>query len=115
MSAKHTTGPWVIHPDDDLHPEYSGHVMTRDGYAVADCILEWSSIEECEQIANARLIAAAPDLLEALRDCLRRIDDADETYGPDHAVTKARAAIAKATGERNDHTTTSRRAGVNFP
>ena len=48
MSAKHTTGPWVIHPDDDLHPEYSGHVMTRDGYAVADCILEWSSIEECD-------------------------------------------------------------------
>ena len=37
------------------------------------------------------------ELLEALRDCMRRIDDGDD-YGPDHAVTKARAAITKAGG-----------------
>ena len=98
MSAKHTTGPWVIHPDDDLHPEYSGHVMTRDGYAVADCILEWSSIEECEQIANARLIAAAPDLLEALRN-LADLYDTDKGCRSLPEYIAARAAIAKATGE----------------
>lgn len=45
-----------------------------------------------EQLANARLIAAAPDLLEALRHCAT-----DE--GPEQDwLVRARAAIAKAEG-----------------
>ena len=99
MSAKHTTGPWVIHPDDDLHPEYLGHVMTRDGCAAADCILEWSSIEECEQIANARLIAAAPDLLSICQELEESADYWSEYDVPIGIVHRLRAAIAKATGE----------------
>jgi hypothetical protein len=55
-----------------------------------------------ELMANARLIAAAPDLLEALQDLF----DADMEHvlmgdGKDdqiEAIAKARAAIAKATG-----------------
>lgn len=57
-----------------------------------------SSPDFDEAAANARLIAAAPDLLAALRDLLKRVDDGSD-YGPDHAVSIARAAIAKATGE----------------
>ena len=56
---KHTPGPWAI------HPEYSGHVMTVDGYAVAECDLDWSCIGRLARLANARLIAASPDLLAA--------------------------------------------------
>ena len=46
--------------------------------------------------ADARLIAAAPDLLDALIDLL---EAADEAWSPDRPCSKdARAAIAKATG-----------------
>lgn len=44
-------------------------------------------------IANARLIAAAPDLLEALQDLC-------DTLGECGMTEKARAAIAKAEGEK---------------
>lgn len=60
-----------------------------------------------ERTANARLIAAAPELLEALRDLLAEFDSYDkamaehgfghEDYGQQRAT--ARAAIAKAIGE----------------
>ncbi len=54
--------------------------------------------------ADARLIAAAPDLLEALKVMLSHTADLDpmQGYRPEEdftAVKQARAAIAKATGE----------------
>jgi hypothetical protein len=47
---------------------------------------------------NARLIAAAPDLLAALRDCLPIVDAMRRKTGGegDTAAMNARAAIAKA-------------------
>ena len=51
-----------------------------------------------QQEANARLIAAAPDLLEAL---IELADCGAEAWGEDRPCVKwARAAIAKATGEQ---------------
>ena len=47
--------------------------------------------------ANARLIAAAPELLEALELVMDRLVDRHET---DEAAVHARAAIAKAKGEK---------------
>lgn len=56
------------------------------------------SIEDIEQRrANARLIAAAPDLLAALHQMLNDLTDGDDEAHT--AVKRARAAIAKATGE----------------
>jgi hypothetical protein len=48
-----------------------------------------------EQNANARLIAAAPDLLEALQDALHAYDK----HGEHSEWDFARAAISKALGE----------------
>lgn len=48
---------------------------------------------EQEANANTRLVAAAPDMLAALKAIL------DETGGMGGPFTMARAAIAKATGE----------------
>lgn len=50
-----------------------------------------------EATANARLMAAAPDLLDALRDLIDYFGDADIDNGLDEALTQCRAAIAKAT------------------
>ena len=53
-----------------------------------------------EAIANARLMAAAPDLLAALRDLLDEADlgEVDEYTAP--KIEAARAAIARATGDQ---------------
>ena len=50
--------------------------------------------------ANARLIAAAPEMLEACRQALTHIEVDETTHGrPFAAGNVLRAAIAKATGE----------------
>jgi hypothetical protein len=86
-AASHTPGPWHSGKSKVNH-----YVATRCGDVV--CRLEGSAISpiDARVAADARLIAAAPDLLEALRSMLED-DDHDE------AKRKARAAIAKATGE----------------
>ena len=55
------------------------------------------SKEEAE--ANARLIAAAPELLVALDGLIRAHFDYDDPTGVLASVAEARAAIAKAKGE----------------
>jgi hypothetical protein len=98
MNTKHTPGPWRVDPD------HFRDVQTTDG-AIEICLAEGGEpygknlfsvppIEEAH--ANARLIAAAPDLLEALKAIL---EDMDSEHGTDYDYAKARAAIAKATGE----------------
>ena len=51
-----------------------------------------------QQEANARLIAAAPDLLEALKWMVLRTEEGG--YSDGKCLEEARAAIAKATGEQ---------------
>ena len=95
MKTKHTPGPWTVGPwfDNDGQPEIIIEHVTPHGNLVPAVALGGLVGQE----ANARLIAAAPELLDALRGLLRCMAD-DEEYGPDHRVTIARAAIAKATG-----------------
>ena len=83
MTGKYTQGQWTNNHHGAI--EAGDRVICRvlDGYT-KDAIKE--------SIANANLIAAAPDLLEALEDILA---NPDSRYHQD----KARAAIAKAKGE----------------
>lgn len=84
--AKHTPGPWIHEGHGDITGTENGRK-----YDVA-CV--YLRIPAGRQDANARLIAAAPDLLEALRMMLTEAVF-DGTTGTD----AARAAIAKATGK----------------
>ena len=76
---KHTPGPWNISPPCELSPRYS---VYHNGPLVY-----------VERGEDARLIAAAPDLLDALREAVEII----EGTGLDASVQ--REAIIKATGE----------------
>jgi hypothetical protein len=99
---KHTPGPWFAEANDsywEVNPMNGGD----DGipFSVANvCCSSPGYRDGGLQEANARLIAAAPELLEALRELLEDTQHAnhdcgDLSYCP---VSKARAAIAKATG-----------------
>jgi hypothetical protein len=98
MSAKHTKGPWSVRCNYFSRWEilYSGGVLA--GISKHDDPASPPPVNETE--ANARLIAAAPELLEALTEV---IADLQFSEVEQHAnlVTMARAALAKATGESN--------------
>ncbi|WP_272672972.1 hypothetical protein [Providencia sp. PROV131] len=59
--------------------------------------------EAKETRANAHLIAAAPELLDALQKLLKYHDDfygIEPDEDPDHPLSVAKAAIAKALGQQ---------------
>ena len=93
MSKQHTQGPWTIKADADkagLHPLHDNrHVVAPSGII---CDLR----DQPAQAADARLIAAAPHLLAALRDLADWTSHDTRTWG--ECVEAARQAIAKAEG-----------------
>jgi hypothetical protein len=99
MSNAHTPGPWVVGPVDDTVVTHLG----RDGvrYEIAAIDGDYNSPDEWPTMeANARLIAAAPDMLDALKALLFELDERFP-YGwlrRLDCLPKARAAIAKAEG-----------------
>ncbi|HZX80492.1 MAG TPA: hypothetical protein VFE72_06035 [Lysobacter sp.] len=97
MSA-HTPGPWAV--CETPANEY-WRVGETIGYAVP-CGQRICDVALINREANARLIAAAPDLLEALQKALPLL--ARDAHAPDLewdiAESAAFAAIAKATGEQ---------------
>jgi hypothetical protein len=89
MTAAHTPGPWAVDPQDDAlivtgpYRQHIARVATRGmGHAVSP---------------NARLVAASPRLLAALRAMLAKHDDRDgmSDMWPREAAM-AREAIAAA-------------------
>jgi hypothetical protein len=89
--SEHTPGPWSIEPHGKGFVLYSGRDNQRHGMN-----LVYLTEPDWNWEANARLIAAAPDLLCA---CKRYLD-AMERYGhPDKTDRLMRAAIEKAMGE----------------
>lgn len=63
MSAPHTPGPWESVIDDKwIYVGSKGYANYRNAFAQVD----YDDVDHEEAEANARLIAAAPALLEAL-------------------------------------------------
>lgn len=86
MTAQHTPGPWRY----DYAPGYCGELLAPNGTTLAEFVTEPSE-------ADARLIAAAPELLEALNAMLTHMG-MDEDEWNKVTFDQARAAIAKANG-----------------
>jgi hypothetical protein len=96
MSTQHTSGPWRYLPGDGLEWRTSVQRGTEGGFVVRGTSRE-------REEADAKLIAAAPELLEALIECEYMIDHCLFGCDAENAKAKARAAIAKATGEHHEH------------
>lgn len=109
MSApQFTPAPWHANKE-------SGHipiVFSSDGWAIADAKVYHGQWPRETSVANARLIAAAPELYEALDDvlvhCLADIEAEEQKDEPNEAALaifrarrdRAVAALAKARGEQ---------------
>lgn len=104
MSEKHTPGPWqalppkmgaaiTIYAEDGITPICT---TASNGSPVTMAMHRSGEVK-----ANARLIAAAPELMEALQEATRCLAWHEEKHGVGmdaKAVQAARAAIAKAGG-----------------
>jgi len=102
LDMTHTPGPWNA---DGYHVRQNGQGGTR---MIADVCYtgphhtppdEYPKSCRIADEANARLIAAAPELLEALRECLSIIGK-DPRWEWVKTYRQAHDAIAKATSEK---------------
>jgi hypothetical protein len=93
---KGSKGPWLISDGS----EKWNRIVDVNGDLITTCFAMQN-----EDDANARLIAAAPELLEALQDAEKALFAAlDNAFGEELAngnreLIQARAAIAKALGQ----------------
>ena len=86
-TTSHTPGPWKIGIPHDR--ETARIVVDINGSTIEIAKTGTYGVRAAEEVPNARLIAAAPDLLEALKDCLQFAELGN-------AAEAARAAIKKA-------------------
>lgn len=99
--SNHTPGPWYS-------DEFEGITIFHDVKDRRFPICKLEPISDGEAEANARLIAAAPEILEALKFSLAewyQYDSANKRGGPmerarRQAIKMAEAAIAKAEGSK---------------
>ena len=116
--AKHSPAPWQIgmpsgHNADGVYANNGEDCVAKvynlfSNTKLEDMLTYESRKDIAEGLANARLIAAAPELLEALEVLLHeyalQMEDEEMKGDPDldfdqfTEVIQARAAIAKATG-----------------
>ena len=93
--AQHTPGPWKA-VEAAYNPPGWLWVQNGPGALLAD-VHQNKNIPLEARNANARLMAAAPELLEALQEIITAADG--EGWSQlDAGFTKARAAVAKALG-----------------
>lgn len=93
--TKHTPGPWSVRFD------FVVQATSFDGGRLVPVAQPYGvNSDGTDLFANARLIAAAPELLDALQGLVKELSDSDDEGLIENAepMIAARAAIAKATG-----------------
>ena len=96
---RHTPGPWL----KDAGSIYAKCQLNDEGMSTQSPLAEVTSDEDNDPYyhGNCDLIAAAPELLEALQRTLSWLSSYPGG-GAHGCYDQARAAIAKATGEINE-------------
>jgi len=107
--SKHTPGPWVVNEAGSaiggmpfkITEFYVYAPKTQDDTAICADVID--PVTQEPSMSNARLISAAPDLMEELENCMDLLNTCFSNAPVDScigvALIKARSAIAKATGQ----------------
>lgn len=110
--ATYTTGPWYVGAQNDglfivdkpPRPAPADHPADIPGITIIGAVYDnvFDGAGASQGTANARLIAAAPDLVEALQDILDYSGGAASALEDEYVMDRARAALSKALGEGQD-------------
>jgi len=97
--SKHTPGPWQV-TDEDVRGNDIYYRIEAEGFGMV-ALVDATPVDDDSLRANARLIAAAPDLLDACKIALQAINECDMEVGlfnvTEQEITdKLYAAIAQA-------------------
>ena len=96
--TKHTPGKWevvkTIHTNIKSGDAYIAGIHNRDKRVEGKHISDVNAFDETETIANANLIASAPEMLEMLKEC----KDVLDIY-KDNFTVKIEELINKAEGK----------------
>jgi hypothetical protein len=95
---KHTKGPWLASERLTFSENHKGWIIGPPGGWKVCEVYPGASDPTEEAAANASLIAAAPELLEALRECMDKACSTPGEWVPLATMRKMRSAIAKSQG-----------------
>lgn len=101
-STKFTPGTWHASRNFRIVGDAPGiDIGSSNGTNVATVHYSHYDQDHAEVFANARLIAAAPRMFEALSELLKctLLTQKAAHYPPDHPINKSIAALAKARGQ----------------
>lgn len=98
LEQRHTPAPWSL----NAWPRSDSHLAVGAIGTPLVALLPLRDVSINEQKANARLVAASPKLLDALRWLLREAESRMDAEHNQEVFAAARAAIAQATGEGGD-------------
>jgi hypothetical protein len=108
MKITHTKSPWLVQIDDDRNDSSLTTIKVIDGSKESlshpQGALTLANVQSFaphikEGIANARLIASAPDLLDALKGAVGYVEMEGGYLNDPYWYTDAKCAIAKAEGK----------------
>jgi hypothetical protein len=96
MNNKHTLAPWKVNHRKENTVEITGNKLNWNKHCDREICTLFGATDRLDEIdelkANARLISAAPDMLEALQNL-----ENDDNSIPAHAWKMVQDAIKKAT------------------
>ena len=104
MEFKHSPAPWLIE-ERDINGKWDDKYFDIQTMEIDSCeymyLLDSTVVGYEQSLANAHLIAAAPELLEALIELTESAKEAIDGLGDlADAIDTAKAAIAKALGQQ---------------
>jgi hypothetical protein len=101
MTTQHTPGPWIVDVAQDSDGTIHSVDVREAAYGLFVAAVEAHTDEHADVMANARLIAAAPDLLAALRaiEAMPMTLQGDDWHCIQRMQQEASAAIARAEGK----------------
>jgi len=104
--TKHTKGPWFTGVDGirigldyrDEHGNMSKEALvSSNGWMKTVCKVNYAQYINHEALANAHLIAAAPDMFDAMLEFVERVDSG--TIKSNYTYNRFQAVLAAARGE----------------